>query len=775
VTLGHDTRKATFTAILALLLGSGAGVAAQQADPLGWPRYRLAPDGSQVTLYQPQVDSWQYYVTLDYHMAVEVFPPGATQGIPAALTLTSQTETDLGSGTVTLFNTKILSTTFPGSDSATMERVSAILGEMAPRGPITMTMNQILAYEEKITPPPPVDSSAPPKVTRAVPVVPTPPVIYYSNSPALLLMYNGKPTWGPVQGTDLLFAINTNWNVFHEENGTLYYMLGDTTWYQASSALGPWQPAVQPLPRSFWAMPNQPIWEPVLKNLPGKTITQAAMPRIFSSTQPAEMILINGPTKFEGIPATDLVWVANTESDLFKDKGDDQWYFLVTGRWFRAKSLAGPWSYAGDSLPPDFARIPPDSPRGNVLVSVPGTPQAQAAMHAAQVPTKAVLTRDSVTINVAYDGTPQFEPISGTSMSYAVNTTYEVVQVDTQYYACYNAVWFTAPTPDGPWVAADQVPQVIYTIPPSSPVYNVTYVVVYNSTPTTVTYGYTAGYTGVYVVGGTVVYGTGYHYPPYYYYPPAYAYPVYHPYPTTYGSAAYYNTSTGAYTRSAAAYGPYGSAAASTSYNPSTGTYSRSASASDAYGSAAATSSYNPYTGEKSASYEKTNGYSSYGQSAVSEGNAWAKSSNYSDAQGSAKTYSTSAGGYGATATSASGNSASVVHTSTNNTYATADGNVYKSTPTGTEEYSNGSWQSTGKSTASTATTTSAQSAQAQAQKSSAGSSGSTQEAQKDQQTRSNSSGGYSSGGYGGGGGSGGGGSHYGGGGGGGGGGGRHR
>jgi len=765
--------KAMYPAVLALLLAGSAVAAAQEPDSLSWPRYRLAPDGSQITIYQPQVDSWQYYVQLDYRMAVEIHEVGAPNDVPAALRLTSQTDTDLGSGTVTLFNTRILSVNFPGSDTATAQRLTALLTELAPTGPLQMTINQILAYEEKITPPPPADPGAPPKVSRALTAIPTPPVIYYSNSPALLLLYDGTPTWGPVQGTDLLFAINTNWNVLHEQGSTLYYMLNDTTWFQASSATGPWQPASQPLPRSFWAIPNQPIWEPVLKNLPGKSISQAAMPRIFASTQPAEMILIDGPTKFEGIEGTDLVWVTNTESDLFKYKGDDKWYFLVTGRWFRAKSLAGPWSYAGDSLPPDFARIPPDSPRGNVLVSVPGTLQAQAAIHAAQVPTKAVVNRDSVTINVTYDGAPVFQTIPGTTMYYATNTTYEIVQVDDQYYACYNGVWFVASSPNGPWVAASSVPSVIYTIPPSSPVYNVTYVQVYNSTPTTVTYGYTSGYTGMFVmgvaVGAAVVYGSGYHYPPYYYYPPAYAYPVYHPYPTTYGSAAYYNTSTGAYTRSASAYGPYGSAAASTSYNPSTGTYSRSASASDAYGSAAATSSYNPYTGQKSGSYEKTNGYSSWGQSATSEGNSWAKSANYSDAEGSAKTYSTSAGGYGAEKTTASGSTTGAVHTATNNTYATADGNVYKSTGSGTEEYSNGSWQSTDKSTASSATTTSAQSAQAQSQKSSA-SGGSTQEMEKDQQARSNSGGGYSSGGYGGGGG-GGGGSRSGGGGGGG----RHR
>jgi hypothetical protein len=39
------------------------------------------------------------------------------------------------------------------------------------------------------------------------------------------------------------------------------------------------------------------------------------------------------------------------------------------------------------------------------------------------------------------------------------------------------------------------VPAVIYTIPPTSPVYYVTYVKVYGASPATVTFGYISGYT----------------------------------------------------------------------------------------------------------------------------------------------------------------------------------------------------------------------------------------------------------------------------------------
>jgi hypothetical protein len=61
------------------------------------------------------------------------------------------------------------------------------------------------------------------------------------------------------------------------------------------------------------------------------------------------------------------------------------------------------------------------------------------------------------------------------------------------------------------------------TILPTSPVYNVKYVRIYDSTPRVVYVGYTPGYTGSYVYYNTIFYGSGWYYPPwvspYYYYP----------------------------------------------------------------------------------------------------------------------------------------------------------------------------------------------------------------------------------------------------------------
>jgi hypothetical protein len=119
-----------------------------------------------------------------------------------------------------------------------------------------------------------------------------------------------------------------------------------------------------------------------------------------------------------------------------------------------------------------------------------------------------------------YDGdAPQLVAIAGTSepLMYASNTSTPVIRVNDQsWFACENGVWFTSTSPHGPWAIADSVPAAIYSIPASCPLFYVTYVRVYRADAKYVWVGYTPGYYGA-ILGpdGTVVYGTGYAYPPY--------------------------------------------------------------------------------------------------------------------------------------------------------------------------------------------------------------------------------------------------------------------
>ena len=106
----------------------------------------------------------------------------------------------------------------------------------------------------------------------------------------------------------------------------------------------------------------------------------------------------------------------------------------------------------------------------------------------------AAVKRTGATLEITYDGPPQFQPIAGTPLQYAVNSPLPVIQVQPDsFYALDNGVWFASDTPFGVWTPATWVPPVIYSIPRSSPLHYVTYVRIYDATPEVVYEGYTPG------------------------------------------------------------------------------------------------------------------------------------------------------------------------------------------------------------------------------------------------------------------------------------------
>ena len=91
------------------------------------------------------------------------------------------------------------------------------------------------------------------------------------------------------------------------------------------------------------------------------------------------------------------------------------------------------------------ALIAAHDPQAKVLASVPGTSEAQLALLQAKVPRQATLKKDAVKLQVVYAGPPQFKPIPGTSLTYAVNTSFQVIDISGKFYVCYQGAWFEGP------------------------------------------------------------------------------------------------------------------------------------------------------------------------------------------------------------------------------------------------------------------------------------------------------------------------------------------
>jgi hypothetical protein len=374
----------------------------------------------------------------------------------------------------------------------------------------------------------------------------TPPRMIFSEEPAVLLLYDGKPIERAVQGAPLQRIVNTPMFVIVDPATKRTYLSGARFWYEAPSPAGPFAPVAAPSPavKAYYdanpPRPEKPDGDAEPRAGEHAFEDPKEPPKIVVSTEPAELFVFDGPPKYAPVgQSADLLHAENTQRHVLVYVPGNETYVLASGRWFKARSLKGPWTAVRpDKLPAAFEDLPPDSAAGDVRTFVPGTDEAQDALADSQIPQTTAVKRDQTT-DVRYDGAPKFKKIADTDLSYAVNTPESVILDGGRYWACVQGVWYEAPSATGPWTVSDRRPPHIDQVPPSAPVYNTKYVYVYQSTPEAVYVGYLPGYVGMYPYYGTVVYGTGWYYPPYV--GPNYYYPG----PSTYGYGVTYNPWTG--------------------------------------------------------------------------------------------------------------------------------------------------------------------------------------------------------------------------------------
>ncbi|MGA8890539.1 MAG: hypothetical protein WB493_03150 [Anaeromyxobacteraceae bacterium] len=483
---------------------------AADVTPDPWPK-RLQEGGVTYTVFQPQLDSWDGY-RLAAHAAVSVLPDGSKDATFGVVDLTAVTVVDRVGRAVSFDDVKVVRSSFP-SAPADADRNGAHIQTAITTGVTTMSLDRLEQSLRVI---------GAEKLAAQVPVRNDPPRFVVSQVPAMLVLVDGDPVLRPVPGTSLSRVLNTRALLLRDAGGTYHVHVWDG-WLGARSLDGPWvverkaPPGGEDVARQLAATRSVDLLSGSPDEQTKKMPSLAnGPPVLFVATRPTELIVTQGAPDYVPIDGTNLLYATNTTGNLLVDLQDQRTYVLVTGRWFSAPDLGGPWTYVpGRSLPPDFAKVPDGSPKENMKASVPGTPQAASAVIAAGVPQTATVDRAKASFTPSLAGAPELRPIPGTSLQYVANSPDPIIRVSaTEWYSLYLGIWFTAASPGGPWLSASMVPASIYSIPPSSPLFYVTSVKIYAADPGYVTVGYTPGYMGEVVTpDGVVVYGTGYVYP----------------------------------------------------------------------------------------------------------------------------------------------------------------------------------------------------------------------------------------------------------------------
>ncbi len=494
-----------------------------------WPKTVELSAAASVTVYQPQPEKLDGNL-LTGRSAFSVKRKSGDEPVFGVLWFTTEIETNRDNRMV-LFNTMTIThiRLSGAADTAESSLIKSRLESEFVKWKIKITLDDLVATMEQE------------QKQAGIPLNNNPPKIIFTTLPSVLINIDSMPVLKTDEKLGMKKVVNTAFLIVQNPGDNQFYLYGGKYWYSSPKILEGWK-YIKTLPAQIQSLDQQ-----IKKSESENTKTASGDPEnnsnppssVLISTVPAELIQSAGEPRFTTIAGTGLLYISNSEDDIFKSLTDNQYYILLSGRWYTAVSLQGPWTFKdAGGLPADFSRIPEGSAKDDVLASVPGTEAANNAVMDAQVPQTAKVDKATASCSVKYDGTPVFAQIEGTHLFRATNTVSKVIRDGSKYYCVDAGVWYQSSAPTGPWKVSEDRPAEVNNIPPSNETYNVKYVQIYQVTPTYVYVGYTPGYMGCYINGAVVVYGTGYMYYPWYA-------GYYYPRPVTYGFSVRYNPWTG--------------------------------------------------------------------------------------------------------------------------------------------------------------------------------------------------------------------------------------
>ena len=397
---------------------AAAPAAAPQADnDGGWPR-RIDDDHATIIIYQPEIEQFRGN-TLSGRAAVSVTTneEGATP-VFGAVWMGARVETDRETRMVDILDVSIANVRFPNATPEQEQELIDLLEDEIPQWKLAISMDRLLASLETAE-----------RERASADLRMDPPTILMVDYPAVLISIDGEPLTQAAD-TDGRFmrVVNTAFTIIQDTGTNTYYLFaGEDAWYASSDVSSGWQ-VTRSVPSGIEALEPQPPEIEGGDEAEEEAEDPAAIPEIIIATEPTELIVTEGAPQYSPILGTDLLYVTNSESDIVMELSTQRHLVILSGRWYAAPGLQGPWDHIPpDQLPDDFAKIPPESDMGHLLVSVPDTLESDEAVLDQQMPQTAAIDR-SATLDVEYDGDPEFAPIEGTSMEYARNTGTQVLR-----------------------------------------------------------------------------------------------------------------------------------------------------------------------------------------------------------------------------------------------------------------------------------------------------------------------------------------------------------
>ena len=159
-------------------------------------------------------------------------PRGRQKPALGSIKLETDTKVSTAERLVNYSVLKITESHFPTVPREQIREVVAEIENVIPQQERVIALDRVLAGIDR--------SQITPKEVPGVKA--DPPTIHFSQTPAVVVNLDGDPIWSPIQGNDLKFAVNTNWDLF-EHGPTKTYLPPERRQLAAGRRLeGPLEP-----------------------------------------------------------------------------------------------------------------------------------------------------------------------------------------------------------------------------------------------------------------------------------------------------------------------------------------------------------------------------------------------------------------------------------------------------------------------------------------------------------------------------------------------------
>jgi len=304
--------------VLALLLGPLTAFARKDE---GWPK-QFEKKKWTIILYQPQLESLKD-VQLKARMAVSAQKKGSDAPAFGAVWFTATLDIDRDDRIAEIDKIHVDKVKFPNSTPEQEKNLAEFLEDEIPDLDLELSLDRLLAA---------IDQTQF-QMKSAEALKNDPPKIIVMTQPAILVTIDGNPQTRKIKDTELERVFNTTFPIVYDPDDKEYYFYGTTVWFKTEDLIaGEWKYIKSP--------PNEV--EKLFEEKPGTA--KAAPPadekavspdelkkaKIIVATVPAELIVCIGEPNLAPIAGDQLMYVTNTESDVFMDLNEQKYYLLLS-------------------------------------------------------------------------------------------------------------------------------------------------------------------------------------------------------------------------------------------------------------------------------------------------------------------------------------------------------------------------------------------------------------------------------------------------------------